>query len=300
MLQATRRLSLKQLELLLALASAETIAGAGLKLGMSASATSHAIRALETSLGTAVLDRNAPGVVLSYAGLQILPHVRDVFAAMRLVQNVASASAGLKTGLLRLGSFGASSSLKLLPPIVEAFRERYPGVDVYITERSDDEMEQEIIERRIEIGVLSLPKPALDTHLLAVDELVAVLPRHHPLARKAAAVSLKDLAAFPLVMTHAGSQGLINRMYSRAGIEPKVTHELSQLVSIAEFVARGHGVSILASLAVPEHPGIVCRKLTPKSTRRAGLACLDEKKLSPAAHAFWQLARKFSGNKSPP
>ncbi|SOE06201.1 transcriptional regulator, LysR family [Variovorax sp. YR752] len=284
--------TLRQLELLLTLAVADGIASAGAKLGMTPSATSHALRALESALGTAVVDRNAPGVALTYAGEQILPHVRDVFAALHLIQATATASVGLKTGLLRIGSFGASSSLKLLPPLLERFATRYPGVQVFVTEKPDAEVAQDLIERRIEIGVVTLPAPQFDTHLLAVDELVAVLPETHPLAGLVT-VPLKELAAYPLVLTHAGSQGLIARMFARAGLQPRVAHELSQLMSILEFVARGQGVSIVASLALPERfKGVVYRSISSRASRRVGLACLNERRLSPAALAFWQLARK--------
>jgi hypothetical protein len=81
-------------------------------------------------------------------------------------------------------------------------------------------------------------------------------------------------------------------MFERAGVQPKVAHELSQVTSILEFVARGNGVSVLAALAVPEHrPGLVFRPITPRTARRIAIACLDEKRLSPAALAFWKMAR---------
>ncbi|MFE6743519.1 LysR family transcriptional regulator [Streptomyces tubercidicus] len=279
------------MNLFLALVNSDTIASAGASLGMTSSATSHALRALETTLGTAVVDRNAPGVELTYAGQQILPHVRDVFAGLELIQTTAAAAAGLKAGLLRIGSFGASSSLTLLPPLLAGFRKRYPGVEVYVTEKTDLEIEQDLTERRIEIGVVTLPKPQFDTLPLAVDEMVAVVPERHELA-DTDPIDLRDLGRHPIVLTHAGSQELIARMFTRAGIQPKVTHELQQLVSLLEFVAQGHGVSIVASLALPDHhDGVVYRRITPRSSRRVGLACLNEGRLSPAAAALWHQAR---------
>lgn len=295
-MEANRQLpTLRQLELLLALATSDSIAAAGIKLGMTASATSHALRALETALGVAVIDRNAPGVALTHAGQQVLPHVRDAFAALQLVQATATASAGLKTGLLRLGSFGPSSSLRLLPPLLERFRARYPGVQVLVTEKPDAEIERDLAERRIEIGVVTLPQRDVDTLPLGTDELVAVLPQGHPLDH-GRPLHPRDLAPYPLVLTHAGSQGLVKQMFERHGLTPHVAHELSQVVSILEYVARGHGVSVIASLALPEqHAGVVFRPIAPRSARRVGLACLDERRLSPAARAFWKMARAAAG-----
>jgi len=90
------------------------------------------------------------------------------------------------------------------------------------------------------------------------------------------------------------TRGLLT-LLTRRELEGVVAHELSQVISILEFVARGNGVSVLASLAVPEHqPGLVFLPITPRTSRRVAIACLDEKRLSPAALAFWKMARTES------
>lgn len=284
--------TLRQLELLVALPGASSIAAAGARVGMSASATSHALRALETAVGCELVDRMAAGVVLTHAGELALEHAREVFASLQQVQSVAAAAAGLKTGRLRIGSIGPSTSLHLLPPLLVEFRRRYPGVEVQVTERADADIEQDLVERRVEIGVVRLPHPSLDTLALATDELVAVLPAGHPLARRDA-VPVRELAEYPLILTQAGSQDLVLRMFERAGVRPKIAHELFQVASILEFVAHGNGVSVLASLSVPKPPpGLVFRPIAPKVARRVALACLDAARLSPAGRAFWELARR--------
>jgi DNA-binding transcriptional LysR family regulator len=291
----SKAISLKQLELFLALASAESIAGAGGRLNMSPSATSHALRTLELTLGAPLLDRNASGVQFTYAGQQILPHIRDLFASLQIIRATVSASAGLRSGKLMLGSLGASSSLNLLPPILDLFKSRYPGVDVFVTEKADAELERAIRERRLEIGVVALPKPELDTLPLVTDYLVAVLPEGHELCDRET-VEVQDLVDYPLIMTRAGSQPVITRMFARAGAEPHIAHDLSQIISILEFVKRGQGISILASLVLPkQYEGLVYRRISPTSERRLALACLNELRLSPAAHAFWSLVREQIG-----
>ncbi|MBA2675988.1 LysR family transcriptional regulator [Ramlibacter sp.] len=284
--------TLRQLELLVALQGSSSIAAAGTKIGMSASATSHALRALESGLGCELVDRMAAGVVLTHAGELALVHARDAFASLQQVKSAAAAAAGVQTGLLRIGSIGPSTSLRLLPPLLEKFRRRYPGVEVHVTERADPDIEQDLVERKVEIGVVRLPQPTLDTVALATDELVAILPQDHPLAR-GATVSVKDLARYPLILTQAGSQDMVMKMFERAGVRPKVAHELLQIVSILEFVAHGNGVSVLASLTVPHpRPGLAFRPITPRVARRVAIACLDASRLSPAGRAFWELARR--------
>lgn len=288
--------TLRQLELLLSLTSSDAIAGAGAKIGMSPSATSHALRALETALGTELIDRNASGVVLTHTGEQVLPHVRDVFASLQLVQATALAGAELKTGLLRLGSFGASATTRVLPPLIDRFKARYPGVDVVVTEKADEQTSRDLTERRLELAAITLPKPGFDSQTLAVDELVAVLPSGHPLARLET-VPLKELTVDPFILTRAGSQSLVTRLFSRHGLRPRVTYELLQLMSILELVAHGKGMSVLARLALPDrYSGATFRPIAPGTSRRIGLVCLNERRLSPVARAFWQETRRYQAS----
>ena len=98
--------------------------------------------------------------------------------------------------------------------------------------------------------MVALPKPEFDTQMLAVDELLAVLPPGHALA-SLQTVPVRALAEHPFVMTQAGSQPVIARMFTQAGVRPRVVHELTQILSILEFVRRGQGISVLASLVLP-------------------------------------------------
>jgi DNA-binding transcriptional LysR family regulator len=219
--------------------------------------------------------------------------VRDVFASLQLVQATALAGAQLQTGLLRIGSFGASATIRVLPPLLERFRARYPGVDVLVTEKPDEQTSRDLIERRLELAAVTLPKTDFDTQTLAIDELVAVLPAGHALAQLET-VPLKALTQDPFILTRAGSQALVTRLFSRNGLRPRITYELLQLMSILELVASGKGVSILAKLALPDrYEGVALRPITPSSSRRIGLVCLDESRLSPVARAFWNDTRQY-------
>ncbi len=286
--------TLKQLELLIAMTEARSMAAGGSRIGMSASATSHALRALEANLGVVVVDRHAKDFELTDVGNRVLQHALDVFTSLKTIEQEGKAAAELKTGVLRIGSFGISSSVRILPMLVDRFRAQYPGIEICILEDPDQGVEQALTEGRIDLGVVVLPKPQFDTILLAVDELVAVLPASNPLTRHER-IELRDLAKFPFIMTQAGSQELVRKLFDRCGLVPRITHELSQLWSILDFVSRGQGVSVVASLALPDSfPGIVTRPILPRAQRRICLACRDEARLALPGRAFWRMARSVS------
>ena len=291
-------ITLRQLELLVAMFEAGGISSGGGRIGMSPSATSHALRALESQLGVAVVNRQSKDFALTSAGERVLRHSRDIFTSMKTIEQEGKAAAELKTGVLRIGSFGASSSIRLLPALLDQFKIRYPGVEIFVIEEADNMVEQRLIEGRVDLGVVVLPKPQFDTLSLAVDELVAVLPKGHEL-EDCERVDLRDLVKYNFILTHAGSQGLVQKIFDRAGVQPRVTHQLSQLWSILDFVSRGQGISMVASLALPDldhFPGIVTRPVSPRANRSIGIACRDEARLALPAKALWRIAREAASH----
>ena len=82
-------------------------------------------------------------------------------------------------------------------------------------------------------------------------------------------------------------------LLAEAGASPRVLYRFEQLSSILGFVAQGHAVAIAARLALPDDaPGVVYRSLAPRQRRTTGLAVRSMKRLSPAAAAFVEVARR--------
>lgn len=215
----------------------------------------------------------------------------DIFTSLKTIEQEGKAAADLKAGVVRIGSFGASSSIRLLPALIDRFTERYPGIEVIVLESDDRDVEQQLVQGVIDLGVVTLPRLNFETLHLVTDEFVAVLPEGHELAAHDP-VDIRELAKHNFILRHSGSAGLVRRLFDRAGVELRVTHDLGQIWSILDFVRRRQGVSIIASLALPDSfPGIVKRSVIPRGIRSIGLACRDEGRLSPAARAFWRIAR---------
>jgi len=284
--------TLRQLELLVSMADHGGITSGGARIGMSQSSTSHTLSALERELNAAVVDRQSREFHLTGMGSRVLARARDVFAALAAIEQEGRAAAGAKCGILRLGSFGASSSVHLLPTLIEQFRASHPDIEIFVREGTDAAVEQWIREGGVDLGVVRLPLDDLDTLHIASDELVAVLPAGHALAAQPV-VTMRELVHYPFILTHAGSQDMIKQEFRRCGIRPRICHDLAQMHSIMEFVARGEGVSVVVRLAAPEqYPGVVLRPLQPMVSRKIGLACRATDKLSPAAQAFWKMAAR--------
>lgn len=285
-------MTLTQLEIFSTVAELRGFTSAAHRLGIGQSAVSHAIKALEQELGVELFRRHQQHVELSDIGAQLLLRARAMLGLASTLQQEAADARGMKRGTVRIGSFGPTSSIRLLPPILARFRQAYPGVEVHIDEGPDRQVVQWLDERRIDVGFVVLEQERFDTFPLYEDQLVALLPAGHALATRSV-LRLDDLCNTPFILTEAGSSELVTRLFQSARLTPDVRYRCSQLLSTLEAVSRGDGVSVVAQASLPRMaaPGYVQRPLEPAVPRTVGLAVLDRRQASPATLAFIQVAQ---------
>ncbi|MEO6680135.1 MAG: LysR family transcriptional regulator, partial [Pseudomonas sp.] len=223
-------MTLTQLEIFSLVAELRGFTAAANRLGISQSAVSHALKSLEQELGVELLRRHQSQVELSDIGQQLVLRARAMLGLANTLRQEAADARGMKRGTLRIGSFGPTSSIKLLPMILAQFREAHPGIEVHIDEGPDRQVIQWLEERRIDVGFVVLPEERFDTFALIEDEMVALLPADHPLTARAS-LSLQDLCHDPFVLTEAGSSELVSRLFNAAKLTPNIRYRCSQLLS---------------------------------------------------------------------
>jgi len=288
-------MTLTQLEIFSLVAELRGFTAAANRLGISQSAVSHALKSLEQELGVELFRRHQSQVELSDIGQQLLLRARAMLGLANTLRQEAADARGMKSGTLRIGSFGPTSSIKLLPTILQHYRSAHPGIEVHIDEGPDRQVIQWLEERRIDVGFVVLPEDRFDTFMLIEDQLVALLPHDHPLAGHES-LSLSDLCHDPFVLTEAGSSELVSRMFSAARLTPNIRYRCSQLLSTLDTVSRGDALTVVAEGSLPDDSGdrFVKKPLLPAVTRRVGLAVLDQRQSSPATLAFIKLASSLN------
>src|SRR5258708_1858133 len=269
-----------QLEIFVAVVECESFSLAASHLGISQSGVSHAISNLETELGVMLIERHRLGISLTEMGKRVIKRAREILGLHSAILQEAAATKGLKRGSVRIGSFGITASVQLLPQLMWAFGQKYPEIELRIFEGVDREVIEWLYDRYVDVGFVLLPNESMDTIQIAEDQLVAVLPDSHPLAKKSA-IRPRDLVSEPFILTAGGSQPLIEEVFRSAGIRLNVHYRLQQVLSILEIVRRGLGVSVVAELALPEdRKGLSIVPFEPRVVRRIGLAVRDRSNLS--------------------
>jgi DNA-binding transcriptional LysR family regulator len=278
-----------QLEALVAVADARSVTSAARQLGLTQSAVSHSLAGLERALRVTLIERTAGGTSLTSVGHRIAAHARQALRLKAMIAEEAEAARKLQRGTLRVGSFGVSATRRLLPPLLDAFARRHPGISLLVTEGTDDEVAQWIRDGSVDAGFVTLPADEFETVLLAEDEFLAIMSEDHPLAMEQQ-VTPRQLGEHPFIMSLGGCEVLVREAVR--GVPLDVSYRIREVDTIVAMAARGVGISLMPHLALPDAlpHGLVTRPLSPTMPRQVAVAARRNMELSHVGRAFLRVA----------
>jgi DNA-binding transcriptional LysR family regulator len=125
----TSRSDLADFNYFLAIAKHRSFRRAGLELGVSASALSHALKGLEARIGVRLLNRTNRSVTLTAAGEEFFAALEGPFEAIGSAAEALNRHRAEPMGRIRLNVMQHASGL-LLAPVLPVFVERYPDIEI--------------------------------------------------------------------------------------------------------------------------------------------------------------------------
>ena len=286
--------TLRQFAAFLRVARLGSFARAAEALGMSQPALSQAISQMEGTLGTRLVERTTRSVRLTPVGALLVPHAEAIIAS---VEDAVSAVRRQGAALRPRISVGAlpSHATVFLADILRLFRQRYPAAEVTVTDGTSDVLYAGIESGHIDIALASRlrDRDSLRFRALFRERFALVMPRNHPLARRAQVtwdeVVSQDFIAFP-----AGSAGYeaLHDGLERAGLILRPVMSLAQSATVLKMVEAGVGVTALPMLGAPkhDHPSLTVRPLVnPMIEREVGIVQSATAGSTPAIRAFEEI-----------
>ena len=139
-------------------------------LNYSQSGISRMIHDLEKEWKVILLKRSKLGVRLTSSGMKLLPYAENVCKEYEKLQTEVDELQGLKSGLIRIGTF-SSVATHWLPNIIREFQKDYPEIDYEMLLGDYTEIEEWILEGRVDCGFLRLPTHAEQGAKAEVSEI---------------------------------------------------------------------------------------------------------------------------------
>ncbi|HKW93957.1 MAG TPA: LysR family transcriptional regulator [Methylomirabilota bacterium] len=246
-------MTLRQLEVFLAIARARNYRQAAEALHTSQPALSQHIRELEGELGTRLFDRTSRGAGLTEAGRLLEERAKRVFATLTDVREVLGELQGLQRGSLSVGA-STTPGVYVLPAVIGAFRRRYPNIELRLRIANSRVIEEAIRSHEFDLGVVGGHGLAPGEECLAaglLDELVLIVPPRHRWARSKE-IAPATLVDEGLLVREEGSatRQVTERALRHAGVQWRTSMELDHTEAIKQAVMAGLGVAFVSVYAV--------------------------------------------------
>ena len=251
------------------------ISRAAARLNVSQPAVSRQIKDLEEELGLPLFVRESNGLSLTEAGSAALAHAREILrqsnTMLEAMQNLAQRDhrTSVKVGFLPTALPG------FLTEGMRKFNRTYQDACVEIFEMTPTEQEEALQNGKIDLALIGEPCPNIKRDFrvdtIRRTEMAMVVPDDHRLAGRKS-VDLSEFSEDLFVSLHEknfpGRPEMMADMFSKAGINPKVTILANGLSELLGMVGGGAGVAMApADLELLPHSGVVFIKMKkPKLT----------------------------------
>lgn len=245
-------MELRHLRYFVAVATERHFTRAAARLGIGQPPLSMQIRQLERELGVRLFRRLSRGVELTEAGQLLLERAESIMAQVEQAKTDVLRLARGESGRLRLGFAGATYFQPRVPALIQSYREQHPDVQLLPEQSNTPALIEGLHANTIDLAFIRPPieaDDALVVETLVEEDMLVVLPHRHPLAVKAAAISLEALAGetfilFPREIGHGLYDAVVGACH-RAGFSPKLGLAAPQISSIIPMVEAGFGVSVV-------------------------------------------------------
>jgi DNA-binding transcriptional LysR family regulator len=233
---------------------------------------------MERYLDLQLLERTSRGVSLTPAGLRLVEHADVILAHLEAAEREArSLRAHDAAVTLTLATF--ASGVDLVVRAAGDLARARPNAELRIVEADPAYSLPELRSGNVDVALtyvnegLSAPAPAWMEELPLLEEpVLAIVPREHPLAGRAA-IKLTDLAGQRFIAEPAADHRPFTLLACHAaGFDPDVVGYSSDFALTTALVARGDAVALVPRMAVREPDGVVALPLADPMLSRRVLA----------------------------
>ena len=238
---------LETLKVFCDLAETKSFSKAAEANGITQSAVSQQVRALELKFHVTLVERNRKACALTPEGRTLLEASRQILDTYKSLGDRLHRSGHAVEGRLRVASI-FSIGLHELPPRLHAFRTRHPEVEVAVEYRRSPDVYESVANGEVDLGLVAYPqaRPGLKFEVFEEDELVVICHPNHRLAKfgtlPLAALNGEKFIAFgPDVPTRK----VIERELRKHRVELRETIQFDNVEMVKRAVEIESGISLV-------------------------------------------------------
>jgi DNA-binding transcriptional LysR family regulator len=270
-----------------------SLTGAAHALGITTSAVSQQMSALEADCGVALIERQSRGVTLTGDGLVLLERAEQLVRHLDETLVTMTQLSGELAGRLRVASI-ASAAAALVLPASRVLETTAPSITMSVSTSEPSASLGALLDGTVDVALIdvydhvpiALPAQLLVEEVLT-EPLVLVASKDSQIPRRASLSRLKD-ERWVIPPAQAACGAATRHACRSAGFEPDVAWETDDLLLLVAAASRGEGIALLPRLAVADSvaPVELRRLVDPVLTRRLQLVTRQTTAGRPIVRAF--------------
>jgi LysR family transcriptional activator of glutamate synthase operon len=251
-------MEIRQLELLLAVIDTGSVTRAAERVCLSPGAVSMQLHQLGVEVRAELFVRSGRKFMPTPAALRLAEHARNIVRQVRQIQQEFEADPAKDQRPFHFAT-GATALIYCLGRPLRAVRAQYRDAEIQVTVSTTEGIVAGLLERRFDLGLISLPYPDEGLKLLPLfeEELLILRPSRSPIRRGAiGTVQPSELSNAPfLLYPHSSNmRRIIDGFFAECRIQPRVVMEADDTEAIKGLVSSGFGYSILPEHALRVYP----------------------------------------------
>ncbi len=291
--RAVRDATVRQLQILVAVAKHRSLTRAAEELRLTQPAVSMQVKALEGLAGLPLVERVGRHVALTEAGAEMLRYAQAALRSLQDAEDAMAALRGLKGG--RVSIAVVSTAKYFAPKLLALFSRQHPEIELKLAVNNRDTVVQMLVDNDVDVALMGMPPHHLETTAFrfAKHPLVIIAAPDHPLAsRRRVPVKALEAESFLVREPGSGTRAALERFFTAHRVRPAGTTEISSNETIKQAVMAGMGLAFMSQHAVGLELSAGQIVLLPVEglpvLRDWNIVHRTEKRLSPAAQAFKQ------------
>lgn len=290
-------MDLRRLQFLVRVIDTGSITRAAAALHIAQPALSQHIRALELSAGTQLLVRHKDGVTPTEAGRVAYRNAKLLARQLERARMEVRTLATVPAGRVTVGLAPHSHARRLIQPLLHTAARRYPEILLHISENFEGVLADDLRMGRMDMALLyeTVPRPGFRSERISTEALCLV--GHKGLLGPA---SGGLTGAIPMLLPSAAHaiRQLVEAVYSRRRIRPRIVAEIESFETLAAAVAEGLGATVfpspVATGLASEH-GLTWRQFgAPPTLINLVLSTAEDSWLSDAAKVIHRLVAELA------
>ncbi|MFA5951268.1 MAG: LysR family transcriptional regulator [Hyphomicrobium sp.] len=287
-----RDVTLKQLRVMPVITRCGRITTAANELGITPPAVTLQLKQLEDAAGLALFERTRQGLRLTDAGIYVLGVQARIEAMLLECSDALSEMKGLTRGRVSVGVI--STAKYFAPRAIAAFAAAHPRVEVKLTEGNREKIIAALEQFDLDIAIMGSPPDTLAAVQQAIGEhpfIIIAPPGHRLAARRRVALSALANEKFLLREPGSGTRTLMERLFAKHEIAPRISTEFGSNETIKQAVMAGLGLAFISAHTVAAEVAAGWLSILPVEglpvVRQWCAVRAKQKHLLPAGLAMW-------------